>query len=134
MSDVICIKRLRVKARLGVTAEERSEPQEVAVSVEMAPGGGVRHLRDEIEGTVDYHEVARGIGRVCAERPRKLLETLAEDLLGFLLREYPLAAAAVEVEKFILPDAEAVSVKVSSAAADRVARGQGGVDREGRGG
>ena len=97
---------------IGVPEEERAESQEVAISVQMEPENGVRGLGDEIEGTVNYYEVAVGIEQLAGVGERKLLETLAEEVLAYLLETYPLKKARVEIEKFILPNAKAVSVVV----------------------
>jgi dihydroneopterin aldolase len=45
-------------------------------------------------------------------REWKLIETLAVDLAGMILREFRPARVAVEVKKFVLPEARWVSVRL----------------------
>ena len=47
-----------------------------------------------------------------ARRPRKLLEALAEDLASELIKNFPIKNVAIEIKKFILPDAQYVSVRI----------------------
>jgi dihydroneopterin aldolase len=45
-------------------------------------------------------------------RPRRLIETLADEIAMALLTRFPLRAVNVELRKFILPDAAFVAVRV----------------------
>ena len=73
------IRRLEVSARVGVPEEERAEPQRLLVSLELIPEAPFGDLHDEISRTVDYYQVARRVRTLVAERPRKLIETLASE-------------------------------------------------------
>ena len=110
--DTITIAGLRAITRIGVPDAERSEPQEVALTVVLTPGSPLAGLGDQIGNTVDYYEVSQRLLKLAAGRPRKLIETLAEEAAEMLLAEFPLRAAAVEVRKFILPETEYVAVRV----------------------
>jgi 7,8-dihydroneopterin aldolase/epimerase/oxygenase len=108
--DVIEIRRLRVQAHIGVPDEERATPQALLVTVRMTPGQGFDGLGDEISRTVDYHAVALEIEALAAAKPRRLIETLAVEIAGHLLKEHPLRHVAVTIEKHILPRTECVAV------------------------
>ena len=114
MSDTITISRLELKTRVGVPDAERRRPQKVHISL------GLRlrstksaALTDDLATTVDYAAVCERVKAVAAERPRKLIETLAEDIARSVLVDFPdVREITVEVEKFILPDTRAVGVKI----------------------
>lgn len=111
--DRIRIQGLRVSTRVGVPDEERAEPQTVAVDVTLVPTTDLSGLGDEIGRTVDYFEVAEALKRVAAEGERRLIETLAEDFATAALAFPGVESVTVEIRKFILPETDWVSVKVT---------------------
>lgn len=70
-------------------------------------------MNDDIARTVDYHAVTIRVDEVAASKPRKLIETLAEDLAAMILDEFPVSRVTVEIEKFILPNTTCVGVSVT---------------------
>jgi dihydroneopterin aldolase len=102
---------LIVTARVGVPDEELAEPQTLRLNVTLVPQTAFEDLGDDITATADYDAAARRIAAVAAERPRRLIETLAADLVAMLLAEFPLIAAEVEIRKFILPQTDYVAVR-----------------------
>ena len=110
--DQILISRLELRTRIGITEAERAEPQRILASLVMEPVHGFAGLDDRIERTADYYEAAQAVKALAAEKPRALVETLAEDIAAMLLRGFSLAAVEVELRKFILPDAEFVGVRI----------------------
>lgn len=108
--DTIEIRRLRVLTHIGVPEAERAEPQPLFVTLRLTTGQGFEGMADELGRTVDYAAVAGQVTALAAARPRRLIETLALDIAGFLLAEHPLARVAVTIEKHILPDCECVAV------------------------
>jgi len=110
--DEIEIRRLKVSTHIGVPEEERSEVQDLWISVWMQPSQGFCGLRDEVSNTVDYHRVSIELAGLAAAKPRHLIETMATDIAEHLLSTYPLSSVEVKVEKRILPDADFVAVKI----------------------
>jgi len=110
--DTIEIRRLRVQTHIGVPDEERAAPQTLLVTVRMVPSQGFAGLCDEISRTIDYHDVSLEIQSLAVARPRRLIETLAEEIADRLLAAYPLGSVAVTIEKHILPDTECVAVHI----------------------
>ena len=110
--DTIEIRRLRVSTLIGVPDEERSVSQTLLVSVKMTPSQTFDGLADEISRTVDYYQVSLEIENLASARPRNLIETLATDIAGHLLRNHPLAHVAVTIEKHILPNTDCVAVHI----------------------
>lgn len=113
MPDLISINRLKVSVYLGVPAEERSTPQEVEISLDMVPKRSLMRLDDDIQGTVDYYQVSRTIIEIAQAKPRKLIETLNEDILTGVLHTYPIMEASITTYKYIIPETEHVSIRMS---------------------
>jgi 7,8-dihydroneopterin aldolase/epimerase/oxygenase len=112
MADQILISQLCVSTFIGATEEERRRPQRLYVSLVLETRGGFAGIGDSLEKTIDYAVVAQEVKALAVRGERRLIETLAEDIAGELLRAHPLAAVEVEVRKHILPDTEFVGVRI----------------------
>ena len=112
MHDRILIDSLELSSHIGVPDEERAEAQRLVANLVLEPLSGFRELGDKIENTVDYVAVSVCVKTVSITRPRRLIETLAEDICAELLTRFPLAAVEVELRKFILPDTRFVAVAI----------------------
>jgi len=112
MQDTIEIKGLRVSTFIGVPDEEREVAQELEISLLMTPEKWFEDSVDDINATVDYYQVALGVEQVAMERPRKLIETLAEDVAAFVLKKFAVERVNVKVDKFIIPNAKSVAVRI----------------------
>lgn len=106
----IVVNKLRVPVLIGVPDEEREKPQDIKVSLTIETRTGLGALHDEIEGTIDYFEVTEEVKKLVAERPRKLIETLAEEIANLVVTQFGAAAVRVEIEKPILMNCEGVVV------------------------
>lgn len=108
MKDQIVIRGLELLTQIGVPAEERAEAQKLRVhlTLEVTRFPEI----DDIEGTVDYKAVADRVRESAAERERKLIETLAQDIAAVVLGEFEVSKIRVEIEKFILPETDWVGV------------------------
>jgi len=109
--DYICIHDLEVRYRVGVTDLERAQPQRLTLTVEMACD--FSRLDDQLERTIDYQAVCTRLLDFGRGQSWKLIETLAEELAGMILREFKPANVAVEVKKFVIPQAASVSVRIT---------------------
>ena len=110
--DTIVIGELTLAARIGVTAEERAEPQTVSATIEMDIDTRAAARDDDLARTIDYAVVADAARRIAAAGERCLLETLAEEIAAHILRETPARAVAVELRKYILPETRHVAVRI----------------------
>ena len=110
--DRITIKNLKVKVSIGITATERSQPQEVSITLELVPQTSLSALEDQISRTVDYFSVYSRVIDLAQSRERCLIETLADDIGEALLKEFDLSQVAIEIRKFILPGTDFVSVRL----------------------
>lgn len=113
MSDRITIHRLRVPCHIGVPDEERAQPQILEISVSFkADTVPAAAAADDLHLTTNYFDVSERIKDIARAKPRRLIETLAEDLATTLMQDFTLPSIEVEIRKFILPDAEAVSLSI----------------------
>jgi FolB domain-containing protein len=114
MADSIHIHKLEVHALVGVYKKEQGAPQKLLVSIGMKVESIPSAARsDDLQQTIDYSAVAATVKKIAAEKPRKLIETLAEEMAAVILKIYPVEEVTVEVEKFPLPDARSVSVRIT---------------------
>ena len=112
MTDRIHIESLELSAHIGVPDTERTAAQRLTVSLTLEPQRDFRGLGDELAKTVDYFAVCEEVKVLSAARPRKLIETLAEEIADLVLERFAVAAIEVELRKFILPDTAYVAVVI----------------------
>ena len=108
MIDCIHIEQLEIHVQVGVPDSERAQAQRLILNVTFWPKRS--GPRDDIADTVNYSEVAASLKEFVAQRDYRLIETLAEEMAAHLLGRFPLRKVAIEVRKFVLPDADYVSV------------------------
>ena len=107
---IITIQGLEVMTQVGVPNDERALPQRLLINLRFAALAQPESLEDDLTLTVDYHAVSLRTLEITKDRPRKLIETLADDIAESLLREFGLRWIEVTIRKFILPNTEWVSV------------------------
>ena len=110
--DTIEIRKLRVASHIGVPETERSQAQNLLVTLLIQPSQGFHGLHDDIRNTIDYATIATEIQHVASAKPRHLIETLATDIAHHLLTRHPVSSVSVTIEKHILPDTDCVAVSV----------------------
>ncbi|MEI6344965.1 MAG: dihydroneopterin aldolase [Verrucomicrobiota bacterium] len=109
---VIGIKGLKVNAHVGVPDAERETAQILHVDLSFAAMTQPLALHDDLAQTVDYHAVSLRVANIAADHPRKLIETLADELADRLIPEFSLRWIEVTIRKFILPESDWVSASV----------------------
>ncbi|HEX3443616.1 MAG TPA: dihydroneopterin aldolase [Chthoniobacterales bacterium] len=120
LSEWFQIADLRVPTRIGVPRAERADAQTIAFTVRFQILRSFRALRDDIGQTVDYGAVAQQIRVAAQENRAQLIETLVSEVADRLIARFPLARVEVELKKFVLADAEYVSVRTVRAAEPKV--------------
>src|SRR5262245_33516781 len=123
--DAITIRDLEVFYQVGVTQEERSQPQRLLLSLEMESDFTAAASADSLSDTVDYDAVCRRLLGFGEDRHWQLIETLATDIASMILEEFHPWAVSVEVKKFVIPQAREVSVRLRRAADKSPARSKG---------
>jgi FolB domain-containing protein len=115
MTDRLVISGLHLKARVGVTEEERSSPQgivvDVTVTTNLAPAG----MSDDLEDTIDYARLITDVAEVVEQGEAKLLEALAHRIAARVEEIKDATGVTVEVRKEIVPieeNVDQVSVRI----------------------
>ena len=106
------ISDLEVRFRVGVPDEERREPQRLLLTVEMESDFSRAIKTDSIAETVDYFAVSQALLKFGEGKEWRLIEKLASDIAEMVLTKFRPAAVTVEVKKFVIPEAQFVSVRV----------------------
>ena len=112
MERIIEIKGLSVMAFVGVPSEEREQAQRLCFDLRFAGLLQPETLNDDIDATVDYAAVSQRLVELVQIRPRRLIETLGDEIAAALLDEFSLRWIELAVRKFILPNTEHVAVTV----------------------
>ncbi len=112
MFDQIILDGMQVMSRVGVPLRERARAQMLEISVTLDLDLKRAAVSEEIDQTVDYACVHSRVMDVARQRPRPLIETVAEDVARMLLREFKVRRVGVEVRKFILPKTRSVAVRI----------------------
>ncbi|MEX2130616.1 MAG: dihydroneopterin aldolase [Pseudohongiellaceae bacterium] len=86
--DTIYIQDLAIETLIGVHAHERTTPQVLRLSLELAADTRAAAVSDDISQTLDYHAIARRITEYAADTECFLLEALAEQLAMLVMAEF----------------------------------------------
>jgi 7,8-dihydroneopterin aldolase/epimerase/oxygenase len=111
----ISIVDLEVHYSIGVTDQERAQPQKLLLTVEMTLDFGAAALTDRVEKTIDYKRVADDLLQFGQGRSWKLLERLVSNLADRILSEYEPDSVYVEAKKLVISQARYVSASLSRA-------------------
>jgi dihydroneopterin aldolase len=109
----ISIVDLEVFWSVGLSDEERAKPQRLLVTVDLHLDFESAAMSDRIEKTINYFAVTQRVLKYGEGRSWRLLEKLATNLADVILNEFHPAEVAVEVKKFVIPQARYVSVAVT---------------------
>lgn len=104
---------LEVHYCIGVTEQERAQPQKLLLTVEMNVDIAAAALTDRVEKTINYQRVADDLLRLGEGRSWRLLEKLVSNIADRLMSEYEPDSVAVEAKKFVIPQARYVAVSLT---------------------
>ncbi len=111
--DTIIISDLAVSYRVGVTEAEQAQPQRLLLTLELGHNFARATARDDLRHTIDYAAICQRLLQFGEGRTWKLIETIADQIAAMVKAEFRPASVIVEVKKFIIPQAQYVSVRVS---------------------
>jgi dihydroneopterin aldolase len=114
-SGEISILGLALPTRIGVPEEERAGLQVLLADITVSPGKTFAQMKDEVSQTIDYAALALRLQACAMEKPRRLLETLADEMAEVALREFQARRVKISLRKKILPGVEAVAVSLEKA-------------------
>ena len=111
MPDLITISDLELQSHIGVSDDERSQPQRILVTVEMSLDTSAAANDDDVKKSINYFDVTQDL-KLLAKTERKTIERLAEDTAAMILKKHQAKDVTVTVKKFAIPEAQWVSVKI----------------------
>ncbi len=89
--DKLFIRELRVPAQVGLLLHEKNSTQTLIVDVSFEIDLTAAAASDDITHAVDYAVVRQSIIDFLAKRRFQLMETLADQLVNFLMQEFSLS-------------------------------------------
>lgn len=108
MNDHLLIRGLRVETRVGVTEQERAQPQGVVVNLDVATDLSLAGSTDNLKDTVDYAALISAIAALVRDGEVQLLETVADRIANKVSEISHVTGVTVEVSKEIVPVEENV--------------------------
>ena len=109
----IRIEELEVYYCVGVTDEERAQPQRLLLTVDMVFDFSVAAIGDRLTKTIDYFELSGRLLQYGQGRSWKLIEKVATDVAAIVMTEFRPQGVTIEVKKFAVPQAKYVSVSLT---------------------
>lgn len=101
----VFVRGLELQARLGVYPHEKTAPQRIRMHIELDvvdESAAIGIGPDDLKRVVDYGHLVRAAREAVAQGHVLLVETLAETVAAFALRDRRVLHARVSIEK---PDA-----------------------------
>ena len=112
LADQILIHGLEIAVQIGVPDEERAGWQTLRADLTLDLIGRVEEQGDDLSRTVDYQAVSIRLREIGAARPRRVIETLAGEIVESLLTEFPVKRVGVTLRKRVLPGVDYVAVRL----------------------
>lgn len=97
--DRVFIEGLEVEVLIGIYDWERRIRQPLVFDLELAFDNRVPAASDAIADTLDYKAISRRIVALAQDSGHGLVETLAEQVAGVLLAEFPVRALRLKLSK-----------------------------------
>lgn len=111
--DVVSIEGLNVDTVIGVYDWEKEQKQTLTLDIQMSWNNQAAASSDDLNDALDYALVSETVTQWVAEKPRQLIETVAEGVATLVLNEFGVQNVEVKVSKpGAVPNATNVSVTV----------------------
>lgn len=112
--DTIFIKNLTFNAIIGIYPHEREHEQPMVIDLEMANDIREAAHNNDLNASINYAAVSEAVISFCCQAEAELLETLAENLSAYLMKEFNIPGLRLHIGKpMAVPEAELVGVKIS---------------------
>jgi len=109
----ISIIDLEVQYHIGVSEQERAQPQRLLLTIEMSVDFTAAAQSDRVEQTINYQAVADELLQFGQGRSWQLLEKLVSNIADRVITKYKPESVFVEAKKFVIPQARYVAVSVT---------------------
>ena len=120
--DTIWLIGVDCRCRIGVPPAERRRPQKITIDLGLEVDAARAAASDDYQQAADYAAVEKAVRAEAQDRPRALIETLAEHAARAALGAAPAAAAVtVRVRKTpaAMPKTREVYVEIRRTRAER---------------
>lgn len=99
MSDKTFIRRLRLRARIGISEHERRDRQDLVIDIEFESDQRRAADSDDVGHAVDYRALNKDVIAAVEGSEHRLVETLAASIARTCLKHDGVEAVRVRVEK-----------------------------------
>lgn len=97
--DLLTLRDIDVRTRIGITDDERKVEQRLFVTIECAVDARGVARGDDLDAGIDYAKICDAV-RAAAATQRRTIERFAEDLAAMLIADFSLPSVTVTVVKF----------------------------------
>lgn len=97
--DKIFLRELEIEAVIGIWEWERRTTQKVSIDLEMATDARAASSDDQIDGTLNYRDVAKRLIEFVGNSQFELVESLAEAVAGVIVKEFDVSWTRVSIAK-----------------------------------
>tara|TARA_B100001250_G_scaffold132205_1_gene112941 strand:- start:13121 stop:13486 length:366 start_codon:yes stop_codon:yes gene_type:complete len=111
--DKVFIKSLEVETIIGIWESEKKTKQKIILDIEISTDAKAASLKDTIDATINYQDVAERIIDFTSNSSFQLVETLAEAICKIILDEFLSKWVKVTVTKIkVVKDVSFVGVTI----------------------
>lgn len=111
-NDYLFIENFEVPCRVGITAQERSFPQVVTLSIKLFFPLESAGKSDNLHQTVDYATLIKGIRHLLGKKEYHLIEAVAEDVAQFTLKNMKIEATEIHAGKKVFTEIKSVGAVI----------------------
>jgi dihydroneopterin aldolase len=127
LTDRITLTGLRVRGHHGVFAHERRDGQDFLVDITVWIDLNLSARTDDLADTLDYGALAARAAEIVGGEPRKLIETVGDEIAGAIMTDRRVHAVEVTIHKPNAPiPLSFTDVAVTIRRSRRAGRGGGG--------
>ncbi|MDQ3878331.1 MAG: dihydroneopterin aldolase [Actinomycetota bacterium] len=95
----ITVRGLAVEAHIGVTDEERRNPQKLLIDVDIEADLSAAALSDDVSDTIDYGTIVEEVARLVESSNHRLLERLGAEIAELICSKRHVGRVTVVVAK-----------------------------------
>lgn len=109
----VFIRDLILPCNIGVHRHEKGAPQRIRINLDLTVRDGDGPINDSLDKVVCYEDIAKGTRAIVNDGHINLVETLAERLASFCLKDIRVETVRVRVEKLdVFPDVASVGTEI----------------------
>lgn len=110
--DALNVVGMEVWLKVGCTAAERAFPQRIAMDLRLEGDFALAGRSDDLSQSIDYAALVAGLRRALSQKPRRLIEAVAEDAARWVLKHTGARAVGVKARKRALPGIDYAEIEI----------------------